>query len=581
MFLFFLVGGLFLGWFIGSRDAFNLYGNAISSRIVNIIWFLVFICFFLVIGAVSQGKATTNTISNLGLIDSPIASFIIALAAGLTVYVAERLNYHFSIIQSLVGAIIGWNLFAGNLGSLKPLSLIFLVWLIAPLIGGIFSALFYLFVKRLLKRLKIHIIILNVYLRYTIIILSAILGFYFGANNIASIVGAFKNIAPEVQLNFDILQISGEQILYFLGSLMIIVGIFSNKKLYSNDQGDDYQMMQPETSVVLILAQISVLVIFTSQGFSNLLVSIGLFAIPLVPISISHVATGSLIGIGVVKGGHEINIKKVISMIFGIFLTVAFALMISFILLLIAKNVFNISGLGSVHGSIENTNSLQINSIHEFIGVNILWYLLIIVLFGIIGIITIYFNKQRRVWQYTMSRLNHERKEHNEALQALTEANLKTIIIENSSLNDKLEYKHKELIYYALNIVEQREYLVFIHNKLKEIQKHQDQAELQNKINELLINVRQKMASTEKVDAFYVKIEQLHQNFTKRLIDRYPDLSEKEQNLIKLLRLGFSSKEIAPLLNISPKSVEISRYRLRKKLQLEKDDNLIKFINNI
>jgi len=581
MFLFFLVGGLFLGWFIGSRDAYNLYRNVISSRIVNLIWFLVFICFFLVFGAVSQGKATTDSISNLGLIDSPIASFIIALAAGLTVYVAERLNYQFSIIQSVVGAIIGWNIFAGNLGSLKPLSLFFLVWLIAPVLGGIISALLYLFVKRLLKRLRVHIIILNVYLRYTIIISSAIAGFYFGANNIASIVGAFKNIAPGIQLNFDILQISGEQILCFLGSLMIIVGIFSNKKLYFNDQGDDYQMMQPETSIVLILAQISVFIIFTSQGLSNLLVSIGLFAIPLVPISISHVATGSLIGIGVVKGGHEINIKKVISMILGIFLTVAFALMISFILLLIAKNVFNISGLGSVYGSIENNNSLQINSIHKFIGVNILWYLLIIVLLGIIGIITIYFYKQRRVWQYTMSRLNHERKEHNEALQALTEANLKTIILENSSLNDKLEYKHKELIYYALNIVEQREYLVFIHNKLKEIQKHQDQTEQQNKINELLINVRQKMASTEKVDAFYVKIEQLHQNFTKRLIDRYPDLSEKEQNLIKLLRLGFSSKEIAPLLNISPKSVEISRYRLRKKLQLEKEDNLIKFINNI
>lgn len=581
MFILFLVGGLFLGWFIGSRDAFNIYGNAISSRIVNIILFLVFICFFLVFGAVSQGKATTDSISNIGLIDSPIASFIIALAAGLTVYVAERLNYQFSIIQSIVGAIIGWNIFAGNLGSLKPLALIFLVWLIAPVLGGIFSAILYLFVKRLLKRLKVHIIILNVYLRYTIIILSALVGFYFGANNIASIVGVFKNLAPGVQLNFDILQISGEQILCFLGSLMIIVGIFSNKKLYSNDHGDDYQMIQPETSVVLILSQALVLILFTSQGLSNLLVSIGFFAIPLVPISVSHVATGSLIGIGVVKGGHEINIKKVISLVGGVFLSVAFALVISFILLLIAKNVFSISGLGSIHGSIENINSLQINSIHKFIGVNILWYLLIIVLFVLFGIISIYFYKQRRVWQYTMSRLNHERKEHNEALQALTEANLKTIILENSSLNDKLEYKHKELIYYALNIVEQREYLVFIHNKLKEIQKHQDQTEQQNKINELLLNVKQKMASTEKVDAFYVKIEQLHKNFTKRLIDRYPDLSEKEQNLIKLLRLGFSSKEIAPLLNISPKSVEISRYRLRKKLQLEKEDNLIKFINNI
>ncbi|HPE42711.1 MAG TPA: LuxR C-terminal-related transcriptional regulator, partial [Bacteroidales bacterium] len=84
----------------------------------------------------------------------------------------------------------------------------------------------------------------------------------------------------------------------------------------------------------------------------------------------------------------------------------------------------------------------------------------------------------------------------------------------------------------------------------------------------------------EKED-FYGQIEQVHRDFLQKLETSFPDLTDNEKRLAAMLRLSLPGKEIATLMNISPKSVEIARYRLKKKLGLSKDENLINFINNL
>lgn len=581
MLLLFLSSGLFLGWSLGAKDASNLYGYAVSSKMVNFVKLAVFAGFFIILGAVWQGDSTSETISNFGQINSLSSSFVVALAAGLTVFTLYKLQYQSSVVYAVVGAILGWILFTGHTAGISTFTQILAVWLISPILGGLFSALFYLFVKRLLKKLKIHVVILDTYIRIGIIITGAFAAFSFGANNIGSTMGLFIHSAPDIQLNFDIIQISGKQILYFIGALAIIIGIFTHKKSNNlNERNEDFLTMMPETGIVLILSQALVLFIFSSKGFSQLLSSVGFFSIPAVPISTYNVAIGSVLGIGMVKGAQEFQYKTIASIIGGMFATLAIAAIVSFFFLFVSKNIFGINDIGIAIDS-NNLSSLKQTSIHQINGVGIVWYLFILVTLIIIGIIVLYLYKQRKLWQNATAKLNFERKEHNAAIQALTEANLKAITLENSSLSNKLEFKHRELVSFALSIVEQQEYLTYIHSKLKEIQKIQEPSDIHNRINDLLISTKQKMRSTDQVESFYLKVEQLHQNFTKRLLDKFPEMSEKEQRLIKLLRLGFSSKEIAPLLNISLKSVEISRYRLRKKLKLDKEDNLIKFINNI
>ena len=80
---------------------------------------------------------------------------------------------------------------------------------------------------------------------------------------------------------------------------------------------------------------------------------------------------------------------------------------------------------------------------------------------------------------------------------------------------------------------------------------------------------------------FETYFDEVHDEFFKRLKEKYPQLSPNDLRLCAYIRMNFSTKEIATLLNISYRGVEISRYRLRKKLILPRDKNLSTFLLNI
>ena len=71
-----------------------------------------------------------------------------------------------------------------------------------------------------------------------------------------------------------------------------------------------------------------------------------------------------------------------------------------------------------------------------------------------------------------------------------------------------------------------------------------------------------------------------YNNFLSRLGRRFPALTTADKRLCAYLKMGLSSKEIAPLMNLTYRSVEMTRYRLRKKLALPREENLVKFLQN-
>jgi DNA-binding CsgD family transcriptional regulator len=79
---------------------------------------------------------------------------------------------------------------------------------------------------------------------------------------------------------------------------------------------------------------------------------------------------------------------------------------------------------------------------------------------------------------------------------------------------------------------------------------------------------------------FQVHFDKVHGDFSRKFRAEYPHLSPQDMKLSAYLRMNLSTKEIAHLLNISVRGVEISRYRLRKKLMLERSLNLQEFILN-
>lgn len=80
---------------------------------------------------------------------------------------------------------------------------------------------------------------------------------------------------------------------------------------------------------------------------------------------------------------------------------------------------------------------------------------------------------------------------------------------------------------------------------------------------------------------FEIQMDELHQDFFKKLKEQFPGLSSNDLRLCAYLKIGLSSKEIADILHILPSSAYISRSRLRKKLNLETEEDLFSFLNRI
>lgn len=584
MVLFFLSSGLFLGWSLGANDTANIFGTAVASKMVSFMKAAIIASIFVTLGAVLQGAGTSQTLGALGMIDALAGSFTVALAAGFTVFVMTKNSLPVSTTQAIVGAIIGWNLFAGKETDLTILSQIVSTWITGPILGAIFSALLYLLVRRILRKRKIHVINLDLYIRWGLIIVGAFGAYSLGANNIANVVGVFLSAAPNIVVDFGIFTLDGTQLLFLAGGLAISLGIFTYSKKIIMTVGKGIMPLSSEGAIVVVLAQSLVLFLFSSQSFSDLLSMVGLPRIPMVPVSSSQVIIGSVLGIGLVKGVQEIQFKTIGGIMLGWVFTPIISGVLSFFSLFFMQNVFdqNVYTKEDISKTdITTPIKTATENLSDTTYFDAIW-IVVGVLTVLLFILIIYYI----IWQHKaklsiQKELLSKQNEYYTTQQALLESDIKTMRIENNSLLNKLEFKRKEIINIALNIVEQKNAMDEAIIQLKDIRKISDNTSKNNHIDELIKNIKYKKYYTDKIENFNIEAEKLHKGFSQRLQEEFPGLSENDKRLAVLLRLGFSSKEIAPLLNISPKSAEINRYRLRKKLNISKSDNLVRFIQSL
>lgn len=155
--------------------------------------------------------------------------------------------------------------------------------------------------------------------------------------------------------------------------------------------------------------------------------------------------------------------------------------------------------------------------------------------------------------------------------------------LEKEKLQHDLQHKSQEMANLMINFVRKSEMLTEIKSDLlKAITALKGEGARDSK--QMLLVVSNKIDANIKSDDVLKRIEEqfdlVHNNFMKRLGEKHPDLSLNERMMCAYLKMNLSSKEIAPLLNISIRGVETIRYRLRKKFDLEREDNLIEYLNN-
>ncbi|WP_139955873.1 tetratricopeptide repeat protein [Flavicella sediminum] len=147
--------------------------------------------------------------------------------------------------------------------------------------------------------------------------------------------------------------------------------------------------------------------------------------------------------------------------------------------------------------------------------------------------------------------------------------------IEIQRQRDILELKNKELTTSALQLIEKEEFLNNLNDKLS---KQKDTIDVRT-IKRMVKTIQGNSSGNWK--EFEARFTSINQSFYKNLKERFPELGQTDQKICSLIKLKFSSKEMASLLGISVESVHTSRYRLRKKLGLERNDNLTEFINSL
>lgn len=151
------------------------------------------------------------------------------------------------------------------------------------------------------------------------------------------------------------------------------------------------------------------------------------------------------------------------------------------------------------------------------------------------------------------------------------------IKLRNDKLKTDINHKNSQLASATMHLVQKSEILMKIKTDLTNLQS-QVPPELKRKIQQITRVIESDIQLDDNWEQFENFFDQVHENFFKRLRKKYPELTPKDQKLCAYLRMNLTTKEIAPLLNISVRGVEISRYRLRKKLGLSSDINLVGFI---
>jgi len=340
--LLFLSSGLFLGWSLGANDAANVFGTAVGTRMIRFRAAAIVCSIFVILGATFSGAGAAHTLGRLGSVNALPGSFTVALAAALATFWMTRLRIPVSTSQSIVGAIIGWNIYTSSVTDGSSLTRIVGTWVAGPAISGLVAVALFVFVRWFINASRPHLLRLDSYTRWGLLAAGAFGSYSLGANNIANVMGVFLPDNPFADLSiFGLFTLTGTQQLFFLGAVAIAVGVFTYSERVMGTVGSGLVRLSPIAALVVVLAQSVTLFLFASEGLEHFLASRGLPTFPLVPVSSSQAVIGAILGISLFKGAG-IRYRVLGSISLGWLATPILAGAVSFLLLFFVDNVFDL-----------------------------------------------------------------------------------------------------------------------------------------------------------------------------------------------------------------------------------------------
>lgn len=303
--LLYLSSGMFLGWSLGANDAANVFGTAVSSRMVRYRTAVLLTALFVILGAYLEGVQGIKTLSNLTS-QNLLSAFIVAVSAAIAVTMMTAFKLPVSTSQAVVGAIIGIGI-SNSQFNFQGLTKVVLCWVGTPFGAILIAILLYFLLSNILNRLNLSLVSLDFILRTGLVLGGAYGAYALGANNVANVTGVFANT---IGLSPHLLAI--------IGAVSISIGVITYSKNVMYTIGKKLVPLDAFSALVAILAEAVTVHIYAKIG---------------VPVSTSQAIIGAVIGIGIIKGMRTINIKTLFSIMIGWVSTPLISGIISFALI--------------------------------------------------------------------------------------------------------------------------------------------------------------------------------------------------------------------------------------------------------
>jgi len=288
-----LLGGVFMGWSLGSNDAANCFGSAVASRMVRF-WTAAVLCAaFVLIGALLEGRAGIETLVGLTPIDLEQA-VVITVASAVTVTLMTVFGLPVSTSQAAVGAILGIG-FLNQEVNLAGLGKVVVCWFGTPIGAVAVCAVLYKLFAYVYNRLPVSVIRADILLRAALIVAGSYASYTLGANNVANTTAVFVGAGM-----LTVFQAA------LVGGLSIALGVLTYSRGVMETVGSKLVRLDPFSALMVILAEGLTVHFFTIIG---------------VPVSTSQAVVGAVLGVGLVKGVHTIKRKTLYGIFTGWFLT--------------------------------------------------------------------------------------------------------------------------------------------------------------------------------------------------------------------------------------------------------------------
>ncbi len=216
---------------------------------------------------------------------------------------------------------------------------------------------------------------------------------------------------------------------------------------------------------------------------------------------------------------------------------------------------FLVRAIDSLGNSSLETASVQLEIKPHWYELFIVQFLAVVLLLGVIVFVVV------RTQNQALKRTINEQK--------IALANKQIVGLERDVAKSE-----RELTTYTLEVIEKNNLLRELSDNLSAAQSEQDIARVKRELN---LGIK----PSKDWEEFKLRFEKVDAEFIERLKSRFPDLTKSQIRLASLIRLGFTSKQIADFLNNSPGSVDVARSKLRKKLEIKREDDLTEFLSSV